>query len=127
MIYFEFTANTDITYTVKYVDENGKELAPAKVVKDQTMASTVTEKAIEIKGYTADAAEKTLTLAAEGNEIVFTYKADKVDDGGKNTPDNNKGNGNSQTGDNFIFVVIALVVAAAGAATVVIVRRKRQH
>lgn len=127
VIIFEFTANTDITYTVKYVDENGKELAPAKVVKDQTMASTVTEKAIEIKGYTADAAEKTLTLAADGNEIVFTYKADKVDDGGKNTPDNNKGNGNSQTGDNFIFVVIALVVAAAGAATVVIVRRKRQH
>ena len=130
VIYFEFTANTDITYTVKYVDENGKELAPAKVVKDQTMASTVTEKAIEIKGYTADAAEKTLTLAADGNEIVFTYKADKVDDGGKGTtnPDNNsKPNGNSQTGDNFIFVVIALVIAAAGAATVVIVRRKRQH
>lgn len=130
VIYFEFTANTDITYTVKYVDENGKELAPAKEVKDQTMASTVTEKAIEIKGYTADAAEKTLTLAADGNEIVFTYKADKVvDDGGKGTtPDNNsKPNGNSQTGDNFIFVVIALVVAAAGAATVVIVRRKRQH
>lgn len=126
-ILYVYTANTDITYTVKYVDENGKELADAKVVTGQTMASEVTEKAIEIKGYTVDKAEKTIVLEAEGNEIVFTYKADKTE-GGETTPDDtNKKPGNSQTGDNMIFIIIALAVAAVGAVAVVIVRSRRKE
>ena len=125
-ILYAYTANTDITYTVKYVDENGKELADAKVVTGQTMASEVTEKAIEIKGYTVDEAEKTIVLEAEGNEIVFTYKADKTE-GGASTPDDTKKPTNSQTGDNMIFIIIALAVAAVGAVAVVIVRSRRKE
>ncbi|MCM1297447.1 MAG: S-layer homology domain-containing protein, partial [Muribaculaceae bacterium] len=73
-IVFYYTANEDISYVVKYLEKDtNKVLASEKTVTDQTMATTVTETAAEIAGYTPDAASKSLTLAATGNEIVFYY------------------------------------------------------
>src|SRR5699024_9632555 len=40
------------TVTVKYVDENDKEIATAKTLEDKQIGSTVTEKAIDVDGYT---------------------------------------------------------------------------
>ena len=73
--YAKWTADTDISYTVKYVDEAGTEIADQKLVENQTMAATVKEQAKTISGYTVKEGEneKSLTLAATGNEIVFHY------------------------------------------------------
>ncbi|MCL2059725.1 MAG: InlB B-repeat-containing protein, partial [Oscillospiraceae bacterium] len=75
-IVFYYTANTDISYDVHYFLEGTTDsLAQSKTVVNQTMASTVTEQAAAIDGYTADEQSKSLTLAASGNEIVFYYTA----------------------------------------------------
>lgn len=70
-----FTAKNDISYTVKYLDATDTELVSPKTVTEQTMADTVKETAEVIPGYTPDAETKSLTLEAEGNEIVFRYTA----------------------------------------------------
>ena len=70
-----FTAKNDISYTVKYLDATDTELVSPKTVTGQTMADTVKETAEVIPGYTPDAETKSLTLEAEGNEIVFRYTA----------------------------------------------------
>lgn len=70
----KWSPRTDITYTVKYVDENGEKLADPKTVTGQTMGSTVTETAKVIDSYLPEALTKSTTLKAKGNEIVFTYK-----------------------------------------------------
>lgn len=70
-----FTAKNDISYTVKYLDTTDTELVSPKTVTRQTMADTVKETAEVIPGYTPDAETKSLTLEAEGNEIVFRYTA----------------------------------------------------
>lgn len=60
---------------VKYVDDKGNEIAPAKTLKDQKVDSDVTEKAITVDGYdlTSDATQK-VTVSKAGNTITFTYK-----------------------------------------------------
>ena len=67
------TPNTDISYVVEYETADGTKLLADKTVEDQTMATTVTEKAAEIAGYTVDEASKSLKLAATGNVITFIY------------------------------------------------------
>nr|WP_122012965.1 InlB B-repeat-containing protein [Maliibacterium massiliense] len=77
-LYAKWTPSSEISYTVKYVDASGKDLAPAKVVEGQTMASTVTETAqvVEKDGvaYLPDTLTKSLTLGAQDNVITFVYK-----------------------------------------------------
>ena len=68
----------DISYTVKYIEKDtNKVLHDEKTVNNQTFGATVTENAETISDYTVDAASKTLTLKAAGNEIVFVYSANK--------------------------------------------------
>lgn len=59
-------------YTVRYVDENGKDLADS-VIKKAKYKDTVTEKAVDVKGYVPDVSKKSLTIDTENNEIVFNY------------------------------------------------------
>src|SRR5699024_2984747 len=73
VITFIYTPNTDISYTVEYETAEGEKLLQDKVVENQTMATTVTEEAAEIAGYTVDEETKSLKLAAEGNVITFIY------------------------------------------------------
>ncbi len=71
---------TGISYTVTYLDKaTDKELAKAKTVNGQTFGEEATENALPITGYTADEASKTITIAAENNEIVFYYTINRYD------------------------------------------------
>ncbi len=74
-IVFYYTKRTDLSYTVKYLEEDSKEvLATEKVVNGQTYNSSATEEAIEISGYDkVDPTSKTITVEVSGNEIVFYY------------------------------------------------------
>ena len=75
-ITFTYAKRTDLSYTVSYVDEDGKALAGAKTVGDKTFGDTVTENAIDIAGYELAAGErasKSIEIAAEGNAITFIY------------------------------------------------------
>ena len=77
-IYVFYTARTDLSYTVKYL-ENGtnKVLHDPKVVDGQTFNTEVTETAIDIEGYKLFGDnEKTITIKVDGNEIIFYYVAD---------------------------------------------------
>ena len=68
-----YKSRTDLTYTVRYVDGNGNDIAPRKTVNDQALGATVSESAIEIDGYVMPEGEKTLTIQAENNVIEFVY------------------------------------------------------
>ncbi len=58
------------SYTVKYLDQDGKELAES--VKRQTTKDVVTEEYVAIENYNVDSVQK--SLAKDGNgEIVFHY------------------------------------------------------
>lgn len=58
------------SYTVKYLDQDGKELAES--VKRQTTKGVVTEEYVAIENYNVDSVQK--SLAKDGNgEIVFHY------------------------------------------------------
>ncbi|MBE6714454.1 MAG: hypothetical protein E7575_04095 [Ruminococcaceae bacterium] len=123
---FTMTANTDIVYTVVYVDAEGNKLADDKVVEGQTMAAEVTEAAIAIEGYTADIAEQKLVLEATDNVITFTYTKDEVKEENKDEDkEDNKNDNSVQTGDNVMFIVIALAVVIVASVAVIIIRRKR--
>lgn len=74
---FVFTAIQEplpYDYTVKYVDEDGKSIAPDKV--GQGLYNTeITESPIYIPGYTPiDKSSKTFTISYNKNEITFVYK-----------------------------------------------------
>ncbi len=76
-----FTANfkaNDYQYVVKYVDKaTGEELLPSKSAQ-ATFGTEVTEKAVEIEGYTLEGTDtKATTIKVEGNEIVFEYNINK--------------------------------------------------
>ena len=77
VITFYYTARTDLTYTVNYLESGtNKPLAPAKVVENQTFGTEVTERAIFIKGYRrVNPTKETITIGVEGNVINFYYKA----------------------------------------------------
>jgi len=68
---------TVVGYTVNYVDEEGNPVATAKngtgIVGD-----TITETAVEVEGYTADEATKSITLVDGTNTITFTYTESTV-------------------------------------------------
>ena len=72
-ITFTYTKRNDLSYTVKYLDGQGAVLSEQKTVTGQTFDAVVTEYAIAIEGYTADASSKTATITTGTNEIVFTY------------------------------------------------------
>ena len=77
VITFYYTARTDLTYTVNYLESGtNKPLAPAKVVQNQTFGTEVTERAIFIKGYRrVNPTKETITIGVEENVINFYYKA----------------------------------------------------
>ena len=62
-----------VFYDVKYVDENGREIAPTKTAIDVNGAA-VTETAVNVAGYIATVAAKELVLDENGiNVITFEY------------------------------------------------------
>ncbi|MGI6468398.1 MAG: VWA domain-containing protein [Syntrophomonadaceae bacterium] len=77
VINFYYTARTDISYTVNYLEQGtDRPLAEAKVVGGQTFGSQVTEEAIDIEGYNkVEPTTVTITLAVSGNVITFYYTA----------------------------------------------------
>lgn len=84
-------------YIVKYVDKEGNELLPQKDGGKKTFGTQVTETAEKIEGYVVDENEKSLTIEAGNNEIVFVYeKADYtysvkyVDEDGRELADPDK-------------------------------------
>ena len=71
---FKYTIRTDYKYTVKYVDENNKELIPSVVRENKTYNETYTEVAEAIEGYVLDDdSTKTITLDKDNKELVFKY------------------------------------------------------
>ena len=75
---FYYTANTDVSYKVKYLEKDtDKVLAAEETRKDKTFNERYTETAKEVTGYTVDAAEKDITLDAYNKELVFYYTANK--------------------------------------------------
>ncbi|MBE5831153.1 MAG: hypothetical protein E7306_05380 [Butyrivibrio sp.] len=73
-VYAKWNPNI-INYVVRYVDENGDDIADSKTVISPLFrkGDVVTESSIGITGRLPDANEKSITLNYEGNEIVFTY------------------------------------------------------
>ncbi|MCM1561091.1 MAG: InlB B-repeat-containing protein [Butyrivibrio sp.] len=87
VINFYYTKRTDLSYTVKYVDETGKEVASAKTVTGQTFGEKVTEAAIAVENYTVVGdASKALTISADETEnvITFQYAKDEIGTDPKN-------------------------------------------
>ena len=68
----------DLTYTVNYYwNGTTTKVADSKVVSGQTFMDEVTEKPIDVSGYTPVSDEsKTITIAVEGNKINFYYYQD---------------------------------------------------
>lgn len=63
-------------YTVKYVDEDGKDLLPVKQGAASDFDSVVTETAETIKGYSVDGDQSqdlTITADPDNNVIIFRY------------------------------------------------------
>ena len=61
-----------VSYTVHYVDENGRFISPS-VTREGTAGETVREAAIAIQGYEADVPEAEFTLGIYNNELHLTY------------------------------------------------------
>lgn len=75
VITFTYTA-IPTSYVVKYLNKSDSAvLATEKAVNGQTIGATISENAVAIEGYTADASSKSLTLAKDGNVIIFYYTA----------------------------------------------------
>ena len=64
-----------IGYTVKYVDEDGNDVAASKYMESPvyTEGYVVTEKALSVLGMIPDAKVRTLALTTGTNEIIFVY------------------------------------------------------
>lgn len=77
-IIFYYKEATDMTYTVKYVDAKGNNLADDKVVT--TNLSVVTEEYKPIDNYTPRLFQQTLELTADAdsNVITFVYDPDNT-------------------------------------------------
>ncbi|MBR3296032.1 MAG: InlB B-repeat-containing protein, partial [Clostridia bacterium] len=74
VIYAHWTAKM-ISYTVKYVDEAGNEVATSKVVSNPNNkpGDVITENAIAVAGYRPDKNSDTLTLTGNDNDNVITF------------------------------------------------------
>ncbi len=68
-----------VSYTVEYrlSSETGEKIAPDKSATGQ-VTKTVSETAAAVQSYEAFVKTKTLTLAPEGNKIIFVYVTDPV-------------------------------------------------
>ena len=78
IIKFYYTKRTDLSYTVKYIDqETGEEIKHAVRYNNQVFDSEVTEEAPDVEGYTKVNPEETITITTGTNEIIFYYE--KVD------------------------------------------------
>ena len=84
---FEYVFVESMPYAVVYLDENGNEVAPKKVVTDNNL-SVVTETFVRVDKKMPDAYQKRLLLVAEGtnkdeygvfaeNVITFHYTSDE--------------------------------------------------
>lgn len=73
VIIFYYTEATDMTYTVKYQDEDGNDLIDS--VEKTTSLSIVTEQYVAIDGWTPRQFQQSLELTAneENNVIIFVY------------------------------------------------------
>ncbi len=103
-IIFYYTARTDLSYTVRYLEQGtDKVLADNKTVTGQTFNATVTESPIAIEGYTpVDASAVELTIGLEGNVITFYYTVNKVGYTVKYVDENGSSIAPDKTGsDNF--------------------------
>lgn len=71
----QWTARTDLSYTVHYYLKNTtKKVADDKTVDGQTFNADVTENAIRISGYRVYGdSEKSITIGTGTNEIIFYY------------------------------------------------------
>ena len=78
-VIFYYKEAKDMTYTVKYQDEQGNTLAPDKTVT--TRLSVVTEQYAPVENYTPKEFQKTLELSAdtEKNVIIFVYDPNLTD------------------------------------------------
>ena len=63
-----------VSYTVRFLDMEGNELAPLKIVNNQELGSTVIEQYIRIPNYYPIQFLQSLTLVEDNMEIVFSYK-----------------------------------------------------
>ena len=75
-INFYYTKRTDLSYTVKYLEQGtDEELSQTKTVGNQTFKDSVTEEAIEIPGYNAvEPTQTEITIEVSNNEIIFYYQ-----------------------------------------------------
>jgi uncharacterized repeat protein (TIGR02543 family) len=103
---------TETEYVVHYyLIGTTTKLVVDKNVANQIIGDEVTEYAVAIAGYTADASEKSLVLAAEDNEIVFYYSlTDFSVVYEANWPSGVTGIGNVPTDDNVYHVGDDVVV-----------------
>lgn len=78
-VIFYYKEATNMTYTVKYQDEQGNTLADDKTVT--TPLSVVTEQYVPVENYTPREFQKTLELSAdtEKNVIIFVYDPNLTD------------------------------------------------
>ena len=89
---FEFIGSTEpeaktATYTVNYVDTEGKPVATAKNGTGN-VGDVVTENAVAVDGYTVDKDSATITLIDGTNTITFTYTKVVVAESVKLSPSN---------------------------------------
>ena len=77
-VYLYYTKGT-FPYTVKYVEKDTGEELHAPVQHGGEYGSEVTEDALNIQGYDVDAAQKTLKIGTDGNEIAFYYTKKAID------------------------------------------------
>jgi uncharacterized repeat protein (TIGR02543 family) len=64
-----------LSYTVKYVDENGTSLYPDKVMESPSynIGDEITEKAVTISGCIPDVSTKEITLSVDSDHNVITF------------------------------------------------------
>ena len=134
-ITFYYTARTDLSYTVNYLESGtGKPVAPAKVVENQTFGTEVTEAAISVKGYRRlIPVYETMTIGVGENVINFYYYKPN----GPATPDQPGGGDklntgvlkSAQTGDtsNLSLWFALLFVSGGVLMGTTVIGRKRKH
>ena len=136
VITFYYTARTDLTYTVNYLESGtNKPLAPAKVVQNQTFGTEVTERAIFIKGYRrVNPTKETITIGVEENVINFYYKAPggprfPQQPGGASSTPNTGALKSPQTGDasNLSLWFALLFVSGGVLMGTAVIGRKRKY
>lgn len=76
---FYYVKQDGVSYTVRYLDEQGVSLAPDKVVEDNKLA-VVTETFVPVPGYMPDSYQKRLIVSVNEDEnvLIFHYTEDEV-------------------------------------------------